>query len=170
MTISTCTSSGGSDVDLHTIIGMAGAAGYVTSYAMLQLGFLDGNGVRYSVANVAAATLVLISLTDQFNLASAVIQVIWIAIGVSGLVVRMFHRRGRRATAQIAPIISPKSGSAADADRPRLQPVTKSPFRAAPTPGRTSHDLRPDRPRVAGKPALGLRADVVASYQSAVEA
>lgn len=60
---------------------------------MLQLGLVDGNGIRYSIAKVIAAALVLVSLTDEFNLASALIQVIWIVIGVSGLALRALRCR-----------------------------------------------------------------------------
>lgn len=80
-------------MDIYTVIGLAGVAGYVASYGLLQLGYLDGNGVTYSVANVVAAALVLVSLTNDFNLASAVTQVIWIAIGTGGLMLRLLNRR-----------------------------------------------------------------------------
>ena len=76
-------------MDVSTIIGLAGVAGYVGAYALLQLGALDGNGITYALANVVAAGLVLISLINDFNLASAVTQVLWIAIGTVGLVLRV---------------------------------------------------------------------------------
>jgi len=79
-------------VDVYTVVGLAGVAFYVSSYALLQLGQLDGNGVLYSLANVVAATLVLISLTSDFNLASAVTQVIWIVVGLGGITFKVIHR------------------------------------------------------------------------------
>ena len=75
-------------MDIYTYAGLAGVLSYVLSYSLLQLGLLDGNGLRYSVANVGAAALVLVSLTNDFNLASAIIQVVWIVVGLTGLALR----------------------------------------------------------------------------------
>jgi len=80
-------------VDFHTLIGLTGVAVYVASYAALQLEMLDGNGALYSVMNVAGAAMVLVSLTADFNLASALIQIIWIIIGITGLAIRAYRRR-----------------------------------------------------------------------------
>jgi len=82
-------------MDPYTIAGLAGVATYVGAYGALQLDLVDGNGVRYSVANVVAASLVLISLTSDFNLASAVIQVVWITIGITGLVIRFVRNQAQ---------------------------------------------------------------------------
>lgn len=79
-------------MDFYTLIGLSGVVTYVVAYALLQLGVLDGNGVPYSVSNVAAASLVLISLTADFNLASAIIQIVWIVIGIAGLAIRAYRR------------------------------------------------------------------------------
>lgn len=147
-------------MDLHTLIGLAGVAGYVTSYLMLQLGFLDGNGARYSVANVLAAALVLVSLTDEFNLASALIQVIWIVIGVSGLALRMARTRSN---APLDPVLTEVPTDQHDAQ----VPAGRSPFRAAPGASVTGYDLVPDSARATGRPSLGLRADVLGAYQAA---
>lgn len=77
---------------IYTLIGLLGFAAYVASYAALQLGWLDGNGVPYTVANVVAASMVLVSMLEQFNLASALIQVTWIAFGLLGLALRLNRR------------------------------------------------------------------------------
>ncbi len=80
---------------VYTIIGLAGFAGYVASYALLQVGMLDGNGVIYTLANMAAASMVLISLFERFNLASLLTQVFWIGFGLVGLVRRLRSRSPR---------------------------------------------------------------------------
>ena len=67
------------------IIGVMGVAVYLGSYAALQLGLLRGQGYAYASLNTLAAALVLVSLTDAFNLSSAIIQVSWIVIGVVGI-------------------------------------------------------------------------------------
>lgn len=93
---------------LYQMIGVAGFVVYLASFAALQAKFLDGNGSLYAILNVLAASLVLVSLMDAFNLASALIQVSWIAIGVSGLALRAYKGYRARHT-QFPP--------------PRLQPI-----------------------------------------------
>ncbi len=125
-------------MDIYTFIGLIGVAGYVAAYTMLQLGFLDGNSVSYSVANVVAASFVLVSLTQDFNLASAMIQVIWIAVGTIGLLLRIMQRRsmtyasaplaGTRIDAASSPLVRRDAVGVA---RARLQ-TEGSPFRSAP--------------------------------------
>jgi len=66
-------------------IGVAGFIFYMLSYALLQLGKISGQCYTYTLLNMLAASLVLISLTHQFNLASALIQISWIVISVVGI-------------------------------------------------------------------------------------
>ncbi len=68
------------------LIGMFGVSLYVLSYYLLQRGKLEGQGLTYVVMNLAAASFVLISLTKDFNLASAVIQGFWITISALGII------------------------------------------------------------------------------------
>ena len=52
----------------------------------VQFGKLDGNSVTYCVLNGNAASLVLVSLLfSDFNLASAIIQIVWITVSLCGL-------------------------------------------------------------------------------------
>jgi len=53
--------------------------------AALQARVLDGNGSLYCLLNILAASLVLVSLTEAFNLASILIQISWITIGLVGI-------------------------------------------------------------------------------------
>ena len=73
------------------MIGLAGFVGYMAGFAGLQFGIIDGNGKAYSVINIVSATLVLVSLAEQFNLASAMIQISWIIIGIVGLTLRILR-------------------------------------------------------------------------------
>ena len=81
-------------MDLHTAIGLIGVGFYISSYALVQIHKMDGNRALYSAMNVIAASLVFVSLLKDFNLASMVTQVTWIAVGVTGLVLRV-HRQYR---------------------------------------------------------------------------
>lgn len=74
-------------------LGVCGFLLYIGSFGALQLRLIDGNGALYTLLNIAAAALVLISLVYDFNLASALIQVSWVGIGVVGLALRMISQR-----------------------------------------------------------------------------
>jgi CRP-like cAMP-binding protein len=74
-----------SDGVVFTWIGHLGVVFYVGSYAALQSGLIRGSSYAYAVLNLIAASLVLVSLTNAFNAASALIQVFWIAISLIGI-------------------------------------------------------------------------------------
>jgi len=74
--------------------GLLGVILYVGAYAALQTGLLRSNGYTYAAANLAAAALVLLSLTTDFNLSAAISQIIWIVLSVFGLI-RMAVLAGR---------------------------------------------------------------------------
>lgn len=78
---------------LFDVAGMAGVLIYVGSYAALQFGRLDGNSIQYCLCNGSAAALVLISLIHDFNLASALIQIVWISVSLFGLYRYVRRRR-----------------------------------------------------------------------------
>lgn len=73
------------DQRFFDVLGMAGVAVYLGSYAALQTGLLKGQTYTYAALNILAASLVLVSLSRDFNLAAAAIQVSWIAISAAGI-------------------------------------------------------------------------------------
>jgi hypothetical protein len=79
------------------LLGVAGFLAYVANYAALSLRFLTSECMTYFAGNTLAATLVLISLSTDFNLASALIQGFWICIGLLAIALRL---RGRVRLAQ----------------------------------------------------------------------
>ena len=70
---------------IYQFVGVLGFILYMVSYFLLQIGKLEGSGSGYILMNLTAATFVLISLTQHFNLASALIQISWILISFIGL-------------------------------------------------------------------------------------
>ena len=54
----------------------------MAGFGGLQFHWLDGNGSTYCLTNIVGACFVVISLTHAFNLASALIQVAWIVLGL----------------------------------------------------------------------------------------
>ncbi len=72
-------------MSLLVFAGLLGFATYAVSFALVQLGRMDGNGLAYTLCNIAAASLVLVSMFDQFNLGSLLTQLTWIGVGIVGV-------------------------------------------------------------------------------------
>ncbi|WP_299951760.1 cyclic nucleotide-binding domain-containing protein [uncultured Ruegeria sp.] len=70
---------------LIVMIGVFGAGLYILNYFLLQMGFIRGSGVTYPVLVIIAASCVLISMAEEFNLAGSIIQMAYILISVLGL-------------------------------------------------------------------------------------
>ena len=68
--------------DFSGVVGVAIAVG---AFALLQAGLIRGQSYAYAGLNLLSAALVLISLTETFNLSSAIKQVIWICISLFGI-------------------------------------------------------------------------------------
>ena len=71
---------------LADVIGMAGTSLVVGAFFLLQLNKVSPKGLTYNLMNLAGALFLLFSLCINFNLASFVIEVFWIAASVIGLV------------------------------------------------------------------------------------
>lgn len=70
-------------------IGVAGFVLYVLNYCLLTLRKVSSECITYFAINWAAATMVLLGLATSFNLASALIQLFWIAISTAAIVIRL---------------------------------------------------------------------------------
>jgi len=77
-------------------LGFLGVAGYISCFASLQFGLIDGNGRLFAMMSIINASLVLVSLMEQFNLPAAIIQISWITFGLVGLILKTIRlHRGR---------------------------------------------------------------------------
>ena len=76
---------------LPDILGLAGVALLIITYALLQLDKIDPKGFWYSFNNLIVAVLVTVSLIYTPNLASIVIEVFWFLISLYGLI--MWNKR-----------------------------------------------------------------------------
>ncbi|MDF2231549.1 cyclic nucleotide-binding domain-containing protein [Albimonas sp. CAU 1670] len=65
--------------------GFGGVFVYLLAYALLQAGVVRGSSYFYAGMNIAAASLVLVGLTVDFNPSAALIQVSFIAISLFGM-------------------------------------------------------------------------------------
>ncbi|WP_440056755.1 CBU_0592 family membrane protein (plasmid) [Pseudoalteromonas sp. T1lg65] len=70
---------------LFDVIGMSGTFLVVGAFFMLQLDKATPDSLTYNLMNLSGAILLLISLCYNFNLASFVIELFWIAASLIGL-------------------------------------------------------------------------------------
>ena len=85
---------------LVDVIGVIGFSLYVMNYCLLTFHRLTSHSKLYFMINLMAASMVLIGLTHSFNLASALIQLFWIVISTTAIIVRL--RQSKRADAEWA--------------------------------------------------------------------
>ena len=93
---------------IYDVVGLLGVLIYIGSYFVLQLGWVRGQGYLYPAMNIAAAICVLISLTANFNLASATIQITFILISIVGMTRFYLSRAGLRLSAEERAFIDTK--------------------------------------------------------------
>ncbi|MDX8348145.1 hypothetical protein SLH49_09115 [Cognatiyoonia sp. IB215446] len=70
-------------------IGVAGFGLYVLNYTLLTFRRIRTEHVAYFVINATAAGMVLVGLSASFNLASALIQIFWLIISLTAIVIRL---------------------------------------------------------------------------------
>lgn len=78
---------------LFDVIGMTGTFLVVGAFFLLQLNKLSATGLGYNLMNLSGAVLLLISLCYNFNLASFVIEIFWIAASLIGLYKYFFAKK-----------------------------------------------------------------------------
>ncbi len=81
-------------ISFYDALGLVGATLFVISFAGTQVERLDPHGWPSLTMNLVGAILVLISLTHAFNLASAVLEMVWGLVALYGLIKLIFRRRG----------------------------------------------------------------------------
>lgn len=79
-------------MSLYEALGLAGVAFYLGSYAALQFDFIDAKGFAYPTLNFLAASFVLLSLLENYNFPSLLIQISWIAISLYGISKLLFAK------------------------------------------------------------------------------
>ena len=82
-------------ISLSEACGLSGALLYSVGYVLSAYDKLPSQSPIYYVTKLSAAALVLISLMQDFNLASAIIQVFFIVVSLIGIA-RHFNPQRRR--------------------------------------------------------------------------
>lgn len=78
---------------LPTIIGLAGVFIVLVAYWLLASGRMSNDDWRYPAINIIGTLGIVVSLLENWNPASMVAQLVWIAISIVGLM-RIAKKRG----------------------------------------------------------------------------
>ena len=79
-------------ITLIDIIGLTGVAIILVTYFLLQIEKITSTSLGYSLLNILGSALIMVSLSINWNLASAVIEAFWIMISLIG-VYKYFKKR-----------------------------------------------------------------------------
>ena len=71
---------------LLDIFGIAGVILLVITYLLLQVNKLQSAGLVYSLLNALGASLIILSLLDNFNLSAFLMEAFWVLISLVGVV------------------------------------------------------------------------------------
>ncbi|WP_205859842.1 CBU_0592 family membrane protein [Cochlodiniinecator piscidefendens] len=82
-----------SSLGILDVIGVVGFGLYLTNYTLVTFQKIDSRGITFFLVNIIAASCVLTSLVQNFNLASALIQIFWICLGVVAVTLRLLPGR-----------------------------------------------------------------------------
>lgn len=77
---------------VFTVAGLLGVFINLGAYALLTSGKLKATNPRYQLANIAGTSGILLSLMVEWNLASVLLNMAWLTIGLVGLM-RIFLMR-----------------------------------------------------------------------------
>ena len=79
------------------VVGTTGTLIVVAAYFATQLRYLNSDALLFPAVNLGGSLLIAFSLIFNFNLASALMEVFWIAISIFGIVQCLRQRHGRGA-------------------------------------------------------------------------
>ena len=79
-------------ITLIDIIGLTGVVIILVTYLLLQIEKMASTSLGYSLLNILGSALIMVSLSINWNLASAVIEAFWIMISLIG-VYKYFKKR-----------------------------------------------------------------------------
>ncbi len=66
-------------------IGNIGVFFIILGYLLLQTNKINSTDIKYSLLNIVGASLVIISLMENFNMSAFIIEAFWVAISFIGI-------------------------------------------------------------------------------------
>lgn len=85
----------------HDFVGNVGVLLILATYLLLQMRRLAATGLLYSVVNGFGALLVLVSLTQEFNLSAFAMELVWLLISIYGIGEWQKRRREARMESEL---------------------------------------------------------------------
>jgi hypothetical protein len=67
-------------------VGILGTLMVLAAFFLLQAGKIHGNRLAYQLLNLLGAVGVLLSLQGKFNIAVFMLEAVWVAISIYGIV------------------------------------------------------------------------------------
>ena len=78
---------------IFDFLGNVGVGLIIISYLLLQLGRIQSSSLNFSLSNALGALLVIISLTQQFNLSAFIVEAFWLLISIAGILKNLAGNR-----------------------------------------------------------------------------
>ena len=73
-------------INIFSVIGIIGVSLLIISYFLLQINKISSNSLSFSLINFIGSFLITISLLDEWNLPSFIIEVFWMLISLFGII------------------------------------------------------------------------------------
>jgi len=73
-------------INIFILAGIIGVSLIVIAYFLLQINKLSSNNLMFSLLNFFGSFLILISLFDEWNLPSFIIEIFWMLISLIGII------------------------------------------------------------------------------------
>lgn len=70
---------------ISNVVGIAGVSLVLLMYILLQIGRVRPSDIIYSICNFLGATFILFSLYFHWNLSSVIIEFVWMATSIFGI-------------------------------------------------------------------------------------
>ncbi len=79
------------DFEWHDYVGAVGVAVLLGTYLLLQLNRIAAQSLRYSQWNALGSGLILVSLTQDFNMSACIVEASWFVISLIGAAVSIWN-------------------------------------------------------------------------------
>ncbi|MEM7312333.1 MAG: hypothetical protein AAF497_04195 [Planctomycetota bacterium] len=76
----------------HDYVGAIGVALLLGTYFCLQINRIAAQSLLYSQLNAVGSLLILVSLSQRFNLSAFVVEASWFVISIVGIVVTIYEK------------------------------------------------------------------------------
>ena len=74
------------DQDIYDFFGNLGVFIIIITYLLLQMNRIKNNNIKYSLLNLIGASLVIISLVENFNMSAFLVEAFWVGISLFGII------------------------------------------------------------------------------------